>query len=65
MSPLYSRNTRSQKTLVGRAQWGIHPGYPRKTYTSKYWRDHLYSLATALRDSLEHPVCLLSPCPGT
>ena len=28
MSPLCSRNARSQKTLVGRAQWGTHPSHP-------------------------------------
>ena len=35
MSPLCSRNARSQKTLVGRAQWGTHPSHPVKVYTSK------------------------------
>jgi hypothetical protein len=29
VSPLCSRNARSQKTLVGRAQWGTRPGHPR------------------------------------
>ncbi len=28
VSPLCSRNARSEKTLVGRAQWGTHPGHP-------------------------------------
>ena len=32
---LCSRNARSQKTLVGRAQWETHPGHPGATYTSK------------------------------
>jgi hypothetical protein len=30
VSPLCSRNARSQKTLVGRAQWGTHPGHHRE-----------------------------------
>ena len=38
MSPLCSRNARSQKTLVGRAQWGTHPGHPKTTKTSKLGR---------------------------
>ena len=29
MSPLCLRIARSQKTLVGRAQWGTHPGHQR------------------------------------
>ena len=29
VSPLCSRNARPQKALVGRAQWGTHPGHPR------------------------------------
>jgi len=28
VSPLCSRNARPQKALVGRAQWGTHPGHP-------------------------------------
>ena len=28
VSPLFSRNARPQKALVGRAQWGTHPGHP-------------------------------------
>jgi hypothetical protein len=28
MSPLCSRNARPKKALVGRAQWGTHPGHP-------------------------------------
>jgi hypothetical protein len=28
VNPLCSRNARSEKTLVGRAQWGTHPGHP-------------------------------------
>jgi len=28
VNPLCSRNARSRKTLVGRAQLGIQPGYP-------------------------------------
>ena len=31
VSPLCSRNARSQKTLVGRAQWETHPGHPGET----------------------------------
>jgi hypothetical protein len=29
VSPLCSRNARPCKGLVGRAQWGTHPGHPR------------------------------------
>ena len=32
---LCSRNARSRTPLVGRAQWGTHPGHPRTTYTSE------------------------------
>ena len=39
MSPLCSRNARSQKTLVGRAQWETHPGHPWKTYMNTTGRD--------------------------
>jgi hypothetical protein len=35
VSPLCSRNARSRTPLVGRAQWGTHPGHPRATYTSE------------------------------
>jgi hypothetical protein len=38
VSPLCSRNARSQKTLVGRAQWGTHLGNPGETSTSKLGR---------------------------
>jgi hypothetical protein len=31
VSPLCSRNARPRKGLVGRAQWGTHPGHPRIT----------------------------------
>jgi hypothetical protein len=51
MSPLCSRNARPKKALVGRAQWGTHPGHPGTTYTSKLGRiikDHLWLLVAAL-----------------
>jgi hypothetical protein len=39
VSPLCSRNARSQKTLVGRAQWGTHPGHQKiDNITSKLGR---------------------------
>jgi hypothetical protein len=57
VSPLCSRNARSQKTLVGRAQWGTHPGHPGDNVNKQAWKDHLWSLAAALLDGLfEHPV---------
>jgi hypothetical protein len=37
-TPLCSRNARSQKTLVGRAQWGTHPSHPGKTYMNTIGR---------------------------
>jgi hypothetical protein len=52
VSPLCSRNARSQKTLVGRAQWGTHPGHLRDNVHEQAWKDHLWSLAAALMDSL-------------
>ena len=48
MSSLCSRNARSQKTLVGRAQWGTDPGHHRATQMSKQGEPSLvvrYSLA--------------------
>jgi hypothetical protein len=48
VSPLCSRNARSQKTLVGRAQWGTHPGHPGDNVHEQAWKDHLWSLAAAL-----------------
>ncbi len=38
MGPLCSRNARPQKTLVGRAQWGTHPGPSGGMLTSKLGR---------------------------
>ena len=38
VNPLCSRNARSLKTLVGRAQWGTHPGHPWTTFTSRLGR---------------------------
>ena len=48
MSPLCSRNARSQKTLVGRAQWGTHPSHPVDNIHERTWADYLESLAVAL-----------------
>ncbi len=48
VSPLCSRNARSQKTLVGRAQWGTHPGHPEETSTSKLGKAYRELLAAAL-----------------
>jgi hypothetical protein len=48
VSPLCSRNARSKKALVGRAQWGTHPGHPRENVHEQAWKDHLWSLAAAL-----------------
>jgi hypothetical protein len=39
VSPLCSRNARSQKALVGRAQWGTHPGLPRGNIHEQAWKD--------------------------
>jgi hypothetical protein len=50
MSPLCSRNARSQKTLVGRAQWRAQSGYPGRTATSKLGRAIV--------------MCSLRPCLG-
>jgi hypothetical protein len=50
MSPLCSRNARPQKALVGRAQWGAHPGYPWENVHEQAWKDHIRSLAAALLD---------------
>ena len=44
MSPLCSRNARSQKTLVGRAQWGTHPSPHRGKDTSRRG-DTIFGLA--------------------
>jgi hypothetical protein len=38
VSPLCSRNARPRKGLVGRAQWGTHPGHPWETSKSKIRR---------------------------
>jgi hypothetical protein len=48
VSPLCSRNARSQKTLVGRAQWGTHPGHPGDNEHEQVWKYHTCSLAAAL-----------------
>jgi hypothetical protein len=48
VSPLCSRNARSQKTLVGRAQRGTHPGHPEDNVHEQACKDHLWSLAAAL-----------------
>ena len=55
VSPLCSRNARSQKTLVGRAQWGTHLGHLGETSTSKLGK-LLLATRCGLADSLfEHP----------
>jgi hypothetical protein len=48
VSPLCSRNARSQKTLVGRAQWGTHPGHPWDKVHEQAWKDYLWPIAAAL-----------------
>jgi hypothetical protein len=48
VSPLCSGNARSQKALVGRAQWGTRPGHPGDNVHEQVWKDHLWSLAAAL-----------------
>ena len=48
MSPLCSRNARPKKALVGRAQWGTHPGHPWGNINEQAWKNHLWSLAAAL-----------------
>jgi hypothetical protein len=59
VSPLCSRNARSQKTLVGRAQWGTHPGHPRDNLHEQAWKDHIWSLAAALlKGPFDHPLAL-------
>jgi hypothetical protein len=63
VSPLCSRNARSQKTLVGRAQWGTHPGHPGDNEHEQAWKYHTCSLAAALLDGLfEHPAGMFSYC---
>jgi hypothetical protein len=47
VSPLCSRNARSQKTLVERAQWETHPGH-RENVCEQVWEDYLESLPAAL-----------------
>jgi len=48
VSPLCSRNARPQQALVGRAQWGTHPGHPEDTVNERAWRNYLWPLAAAL-----------------
>jgi len=56
VSPLCSRNARPKKALVGRAQWGNHPGHPGDNVHEQAWKDHIWSLAAALLSGLfEHP----------
>jgi hypothetical protein len=56
VSPLCSRNARPWKALVGRAQWGTHPGHPLEIVNERAWKDHLWSLAAALLNGhFEHP----------
>jgi len=79
VSPLCSRNARSQKTLVGRAQWGTHPGHPKDNIHEQAWKDYIGELAAALpakrrvsarrgwagenRGLFEHPTGLFFYCP--
>ena len=65
MSPLCSRNARSQKTLVGRAQYGTHPGQPGDKVHKQAWKNHFGPLAAALLDGLfEHPGAMLTSAPA-
>ncbi len=41
VSPLCSRNARPRKGLVGRAQWGTHPGHPRDNIHEQARTDHI------------------------
>jgi len=43
VSPLCSRNARSQKTLVGRAQWGTLQAILDKI-NEQAWKDYLIAL---------------------
>ena len=56
MSPLCSRNARSQTPLVGRAQWGLIRTILEKTSTSKLGKPIVSCLPAALLGSLfGHP----------
>ena len=56
VSLLCSRNARSQKILVGRAQWETHPGHHGATYTSKLGMTIIVHSPAALLDKhFEHP----------
>jgi hypothetical protein len=48
VSLLCSRNARSQKTLVGRAQWETHPAHPGDDVQEQAWKDYLELLTAAL-----------------
>jgi hypothetical protein len=48
VSSLCSRNARSQKTLVGRAQWGTHSGHQGDNINEQAWKNYLWSFAAAL-----------------
>ena len=51
VSPLCSRDARSQKTLVGRAQWRTHPGHAEnQQYNEQAWKNYLWSLAAGFSD---------------
>jgi len=52
VSPLCSRNARSQKTLVGCAQWGTHPSHLRDNVSEQAWNNHIWLLAAALLTAL-------------
>jgi hypothetical protein len=63
MGPLCSRNARFRKTLVGRAQWGTHPGHPRDNIYEQAWRNYFLLLPAALLGCyFEQSVGMLSPC---
>ncbi len=55
MSSLCSRNARSQKTLVGRAQWGTHPSHPGGNVHERVWTDYLESLGCDLAGNKARP----------
>jgi hypothetical protein len=51
---LCSRNARSEKTLVGRAQWKINQP-PSLRENEQAWKDHLYNWTRAVGDHLARP----------
>jgi hypothetical protein len=53
-SPLCSRNARSRKTLVGRAQWKINQP-PSLERNEQAWKEHVYRSTRAREVSPFHP----------